>query len=323
DDIHLRAAGGRAEAGDALDERIADDLARDLGLAGRDDPDSANGHLGNGYVEDGYVEDADSADARRRRELLLRAARQVKVKLTTEEEAVAPLARDLFGVGEVWYDRPRLEAAFAPQMDRAIELVHVALRIAHLTTGTPDAPPDPSPPPDQLLAGVDVVLLAGGMSRVPYVTQRLRQLFGPTPTIALAYDPPEEAIVRGLASAGRYRTNTRYALDYHILLEWDDGRRSCSLYEPYMPILESWWVERGWRGELRFLCTGRGLDLPRQGTGVLRVTGTTRPVAATLNGASLDGYPVVLNGDAFELAIYPSGRLVVTDGAGQHVGRVR
>mgnify|MGYP002621231816 FL=1 len=313
DDIHLLAAVGRAEAGDTLDERIAEDLARDLGLINHDDPDDE---------DTGYDSGIRSLDARQR-DLLLRAARRLKVGLTTEEEAVAPLLREEFGVGEVWYERSRLEAAFAPQMDRAIELVHVALRIAHLSTGTPDAPPDPSPPPDQLLASVDVVLLAGGMCRVPYVAQRLRQLFGPTPTIALAYDPPEEAVVRGLASAGRYRTNTGYALDYHIVLEWDDGLRSCSLYEAYMPILEPWWFERGWPGELRFLCTGRGLDLPRHGKGVLRVTGTDRPVAATLDGASLDGFPVVLNGDAFELAIYPSGRLVVTDGAGVHVGRVR
>src|SRR5690606_6768697 len=129
----------------------------------------------------GGTGDEGAEDARRRRELLLDAARRLKVGLTTEEEAVASLARDLFAVGEVWYERPRLEAAFAPQLDRAIELVHVALRIAHLSTGTPDAPPDPSPPPDQLLAGVDVVLLAGGMSRVPYVTTRLRELFGPRP----------------------------------------------------------------------------------------------------------------------------------------------
>jgi molecular chaperone DnaK (HSP70) len=313
-DIHLLAAVGRSEAGDALDEAIADDLAKDLGLAYRDD--TVDG--------DDRSASADPDDARRQRELLLDAARRLKVGLTTEEESVAVLPRDLFGAAnEVWYERPRLEAAFAPQMDRAIELVHVALRIAHLSTGTPEAPPDPAPPPDQLLAGVDVVLLAGGMSRVPYVTHRLRQLFGPRPTIAAAFDPPEEAVVRGLTAAGRYRANTRYALDYGIVLEWDDGQRSCPLYEAYMPIIESWWIERNWSGELRFLCTGRGLDLPREGTGVLRVVGGGQPVAATLNGVSLDGYPVALNGDAFELAIYPSGRLTMTDGAGHHIGRAR
>jgi molecular chaperone DnaK (HSP70) len=327
DDIHLLAAVGRAEAGDTLDEAIADDLARDLGLADDDpDLDDPGGFVDPDLDDPGGFVDPDLVDpnARRRRDLLLDAARRLKVALTTEEEAVAPLARDLFApITEVWYQRPRLQAVFAPQMDRAIELVHVALRIAHLSTGTPDTPPDPPPPPEQLLAGVDVVLLAGGMSRVPYVTHRLRQLFGPRPTITVACDPPEEAVVRGLAAAGRYRTNTRYALDYDILLEWDDGQRSCLLYEAYMPILESWWIERNWQGELRFLCTGRGLDLPRQGTGVLRVAGPTHPVAATLNGASLDGYPVVLNGDDFELAIYPSGRLTMTDAAGHHVGRAR
>jgi hypothetical protein len=323
DNIHLLAAVGRAEAGDALDEAVADDLARDLGLVAPDDRDSGAPVSGGSVLGGPFSDDPDDPDARRQRDLLLDAARRLKLGLTTEEEAVAPLLREAFGASEVWYERARLEAAFAPQMDRAIELVHVALRIAHLSTGTPDAPPDPAPPPDQLLASVDVVLLAGGMSRVPYVTHRLRQLFGPAPTIALACDPPEEAVVRGLAAAGRYRTNTRYTLDHDIMLEWDDGQRSCSLYEAYMPILESWWFERDWDGELRFLCTGRGLGLPRQGTGVLRVAGTTRPVAATLNGASLDGYPVALNGDAFELAIYPSGRLTMTDGAGHHVGRAR
>ncbi len=296
-DIHLLAAVGRAEAGDSLDQTIADDIAADLGLADGGDP--------------------------WQRELLLDAARRLKVWLTTEAESVVVLDRELFGaINEVWFGRDRLEELFAPQMDRAIELVLVALRAAHLTDLPPDVTPVGWPSPGQLLSGVDVMLLSGGMSRVPFVARRLREVLGPAALVTPAADPPEAAVVAGLTRAARYRRNTRYALGYHIVLEWDGDQRT--IYEAHMPILESWWIERNWGGELRFLCTGRGLDLPGHGHGVLRaVPDSGPPPGASLNGASLDGYPVALNGDQFELAIYPSGRLRMIDATGVHEGRTR
>jgi molecular chaperone DnaK (HSP70) len=284
-DVYLLAAVGRAEAGDALDEAIAADLARDLRV------DELTQH---------------------RRELLLDAARRLKERLSDQDEDVAVLRREEFPAGnEAWYDRPRLEAALAPQLDRAMESVLLALRIAYLT-GAPDATPVSWPPDEDLLGGVDVVLLSGGMSQVPAVADRLRKHFPPRTTITLATDPPEQAVALGLTRAAPFRRNTRYALPYDIRLEWDEGQQSRVIYDAYMPILESWWIERSWDGELKFRCTGHGLALPDRGTAVLRT-----------GGGDMDGHPVALNGERFELSIYPSGRIVLVDGVGTHEGTAR
>jgi hypothetical protein len=37
----------------------------------------------------------------------------------------------------------------------------------------------------------------------------------------------------------------------------------------------------------------------------------------------MDGHPVALNGERFELSIYPSGRIVLIDGVGTHAGTAR
>jgi molecular chaperone DnaK (HSP70) len=285
-DVYLLAAVGRAEAGDALDEAIAADLARDLLVA-----DDLTQH---------------------RRELLLDAARRLKERLSIEDEDVVVLRREEFPIGnEAWYNRTRLAAALAPQLDRAMTAVLLALRTAYLSEA-PDTAPVSWPPHEQLLGGVDIVLLSGGMSRVPAVADRLRRDFPATTTVALATDPPEEAVALGLARAAPFRRNTRYALPYDIRLEWDEGRESRVLYEAYMPIIESWWLERNWSGELKFRCTGHGLGLPEDGVGVLRA-----------GGGDMDGHPVQLNGENLELSIYPSGRIVLADGAGSHEGRAR
>lgn len=296
-DVQLLAAVGQARAGDSLDEAIAEDLASDL-------------HL-----------DLDPSDLRR--ELLLDAARRLKVRLGTQDEHVVVLHRDTFPArNEAWYTRARLDAAFAPQLAEATHAVVVALRAAHLTAGgSRDWPATPA-----LLAGVDVVLLSGGMSRVPALAQYLRELFGSQARIELAAASPEQAVVLGLTRAARYQRNTRCALPYGIRLEWDEGRESRSVYRAYMPILEQWWVERDWVGPWRFQSTGAELALPDQGHGVLRVVtdgaapSVSTPVMATLNGASLDGYPVAFNGERFSFSILPDGRLEMVDAVGTHSG---
>jgi molecular chaperone DnaK (HSP70) len=289
-DVHLLAAVGQSRAGDALDEAIADDLAQDLRVG----PDPSE----------------------HQRELLLDAARRLKIRLSTDDEHVVVLQRDLFPeLNEAWYSRERLESALSAQLPEATQCLMVALRVAHLATG---GNRNDWPSPERLLAGIDLVLLSGGMSRVPGVAEHLRALLPESTRIELAADPPEKAVVLGLTRAHHYQRTVRYALPYDIWLEWDEGHGSRLLYQAYMPILEQWWIEREWMGEFRFRAMGDGL--PDHGRGVLRAV-ADMDVAATLNGASLDGYPVALNGDRFSFTIDPDGRLEMVDADGVHTGR--
>jgi hypothetical protein len=66
--------------------------------------------------------------------------------------------------------------------------------------------------------------------------------------------------------------------------------------------------------------TAADLSLPTDGTGKLRlVCHSSEPLVATLDGASLDGFPVAF-GEEFEFSIYPNGRIRVVDATGLHHG---
>ena len=302
-DVSVLAAIGLAEAGDTLDQAIAEDLEYVLAAAGVDvdslaDPDRARGRLRD-------------------------AAREAKIGLSTTEEHPLGLPRRVFGSTDIWYTRRQLEDVFAPQMDRAEMCVSAALRAARLTGLAAGTAHDLLRTPlDDLTAAVDVVVLSGGMCQIPYVAQRLRELFPPTTTVEIAATPPENAVVVGLARAGAFGRINMYRPAFDILLEWDGGKEFRVVYDAYTPLVESWQIAQG-GSELCYFRTGLDLSLPRDGRGRLRVVSHTgQKVRATLGGKSIDGFPVALSEQKFEFAIHPNGRIRLTDGGGTHEGHI-
>jgi molecular chaperone DnaK (HSP70) len=293
------AALGVPEAGDTLDGAIAEDLEYALVAQGVD---------------------VDSLPyPRRARKRLQYAAREAKVALTTEVEHDVVLPKQLFGIGWVTYDRERLNTAFAAQMDRAVQCVVTALMAAYLADGTVSE--ITSTPIEELVDGVDVVLLSGGMSRVPYVAQRLGELFPPGTRIESATARSEEAVAAGLAQAGRFGRVNMYRPAFDVLLEWDSGQEMRTVYEAYTPLVQPQQILQG--GEARFIGSGRDLSLPQTGKGRLRILShSDAEVRATLGGSSVDDFVVALNGPALEFSIFPDGRLRLVDASGTHDGRI-
>jgi molecular chaperone DnaK (HSP70) len=302
-DVSVLAAIGVAEAGDSLDQAIAEDLEYVLAAAGID---------------------VDSlSDPVRARGRLRDVARDAKVALSRSEEHGLGLPRRTFGNADVYYTRQQLEDVFAPQMDRAEMCVSAALRAARLTglaAGT--AHEIMRMPLDALTAEVDVVVLSGGMSQIPYVSQRLREMFPRSTTVELASRPPESAVSLGLALSSRYGRINMYRPAFDILLEWDRGGEFRVVYDAFTPLVESWQIAQG-GSELCYLRTGLDLSLPRDGSGRFRVVSHTgQRVRATLGGKNLDGFPVAMSEQKFEFAIYPNGRIRMTDAGGTHDGQI-
>jgi molecular chaperone DnaK (HSP70) len=303
-DVSVLAAIGMPEAGDALDEAIAEDLDYALGAEGVD---------------------VDSlSHPERARRFLSGAAREAKEGLSTTEEHAVVLPRRLFGISDVWYKREQLNAAFESQMDRAELCIAAALRaarVAELLHGT--AHDLLRTPLEVLTAGVDVVLLSGGMSQIQYVAERMRRLFPPTTRIEAAATPPDHAVAIGLAKASQYGRINMYRPAFDILLEWDHRQEFRTVYNAFTPLVEPWQVAQG-GSELRYFRNGLDLSLPREGKGKLRVVSQSgQRVRATLGGQRLDGFPVALSEQKFEFAIHPNGRIHMTDGVGTHEGHVQ
>jgi hypothetical protein len=302
-EVSVLAAYGIAEAGDALDETIAEDLDFELARIGID---------------------LDAVPhPRRARERLKHEARTAKLMLSVEDEHPIVLSPQVFGrPGEIWYTRERLNEVFLPQMERAEDAVRLTLMVARIADLGQSAADIARTSMDELVDNVDVVLLSGGMSRVPYVKQRLEWLFNPATTVDLVMEPPENAVAVGLARAGEYGKINMFRPAFDIQLEWDKGREFRPIYEAFTPLVERGQVAGG-DAPLRYVRTGRQLSVPPSAKGRLRVVSHSgERLRATLAGRSLDGFAVSLNGEKFEFSIYPNGRIQMSDGTGEYDGWV-
>jgi molecular chaperone DnaK (HSP70) len=308
-DVAVLAALGTAEAGDSLDAAIAEDLEGmlDVRIDALDNPGSAEAEL-------------------------RLAARDAKLALSTEDEIPVTLSPKYFGGAEIWYTRAQLEAAFHRQMDEAVVTVGTALRAAKLVERAPGSFSDVARSPiADLVAGVDVVVLAGGMAHVPYVRRRIEAMFGPRTEVVQAYPPPDDvawlvqapelAIAAGLARADHYGRINMYRPAFDIVLQCDDGQ-VWTLYEAYTPLMEARRSRRGAAEDYRYVRGARDFGLAGTGAGTIRVVSHNGgPVHATLGGRSLDGFPVALDEQKFELSLYPYGRIQLVDGGGTHEGQ--
>jgi hypothetical protein len=261
------------------------------------------------------------SNPRRARMRLPYAARAAKVALSEATETHVTLPRRLFGIASIPYTRDQLNAVFSAQMDNAELCIADTLKAARLTEQAPGSAYDISRTPiETLVQGVDVVVLSGGMCRIPYVAERLKQMFPPSTVVELASGEPETAVVNGLAKAGQYGRINMYRPSFDVLLEWDGDFRT--VYEAFTPLVERWQIARG-GSDLRYVQNGLDLYLPRAGHGRLRVVSQSGDrIRATLGGNSLDGFPVALSEQKFEFSIYPSGRIRMTDGSGTYEGHV-
>ncbi|MEV7226954.1 Hsp70 family protein [Polymorphospora sp. NPDC051019] len=296
-EISVLSALGTAHAGDRLDAVVADELAADLAGAGVD----VDGQAGLFRAH------------------LLRAARETKVRLSTAHTHAIVLPRLLGRTPVLPYGRERLETAFRAQMDDAERLVWAALRAALLTERG-------SPSPDalrrmgqtELAAGVHYVLLAGGMSRVPYVERRIGALFPHAQIFDNAGVTADEAIVAGLADNGSYERLNLHRPGFDFVLEWQHAgqHREQTVYPAFTPFYEPWQVLNG-QTNLGYEWWGQDFVGPGDGVAVFRVRSTSGDhLGLTFDGQAMDGFRVRL-GRHLMVKLYCDGRILIRDGTGR------
>lgn len=298
-EVSVLSALGIATAGDDLDRAIAKDLSDDLARQGLD-PNAMTAAAGSE---------------------LLRQARLAKTRLSRSLDWKIQLNPHYFApISSLGYTRERLEEVFRPQMENAVDRVWAALRAARLTEEFAASPSElRAVEPDELSKDIKYVLLAGGMSRVPYVMRRLGELLPRAEIFDDVGLPPDEAIVAGLADTVGYERINIHRPAFDFILEWDDTQRRRQrrkLYQAYTPLYQSAQVWLGhsflgheWRAP-------RG-ELPYGGTGVVRVqTSSGEHVSLDFDGQAMDGLQVQFGSHRFLFKIYCNGRILLSDGAG-------
>ena len=134
--------------------------------------------------------------------------------------------------------------AFRPQLNDAEELVWAVLRAAQTTQRRGISRRRSQDGRAQLAAEIDYVLLAGGMSRVPAVAERLRRMFPPADVYLEAGVDPQEVIAAGLSETIGYDRLNLHRPGFDFVLEWGDGAsgnvRRETLYRAYTPFYQPW-----------------------------------------------------------------------------------
>jgi molecular chaperone DnaK (HSP70) len=294
-EIAVQACLGVSMAGDALDAAIARDLVLELARH---------------EVDISHDVRPDLAWA-----LLERAAREAKVRLTHVEEHPVVLPPQLRYPHVLRYRREQLEAAFDSQLDGAENLVISALRAARLADEPATATQLRALSRAELAAGVDFVLLVGGMSRIPYLARRLTAFFPHATVCDDAGVAPEEAVVAGLCDPAGYDRIRLHRPGFDFVLDTSFGR--AGLYEAYTPLYEPWQVYSG-LSALGYERWVRPPDVPGHGFGTLRaVTGDGESLRLRLDGQVVDGLPIRLGPSGITFGLTCDGRLDVVDGHGE------
>ena len=300
-EIHVQSATGIGRAGDALDNEIVSDLRRQLEEAGIDvDRLPRQGALG---------------------DALLRAAREIKVELTTTQDvAVAASTYVDAHIPVLHYTREALEIAFRPQLEQAEELVWAVLRAARTTYAESYTPWDVRRQTTaQLAAEIDYVLLAGGMSRVPAVANHLSRMF-PLAEIHLeAGVDPQELVAAGLSETIGYDRLNLHRPGFDFVLEWGDGNGGPvsreTLYNAYTPFYEPW--EAMSRNRIDYQWRSPAGLLPRRGQGILRVVSVQDgPINMAVDGTEAPGLAVAFGHGEVVLTLATNGRVWIRDGLG-------
>ncbi|WP_067793549.1 Hsp70 family protein [Actinomadura formosensis] len=298
-EISVLSALGVQLAGDRLDTAIAGEITEEL--------------AGQGIRLDGLPE-AKTVEA-----LVLREARTAKIQLTTQARhriVFRGLARTQLPI--LTYTREQLEECFRPQMDQAIGLVWAALRAAKLTELGGHAPDKlRGMNGDRLAADIDYVLLAGGMSRVPYVERRIGELFPNAMIYDAAGVAADELIVAGLADPVGYDRLNLHRPGFDFVLEYTESGRKITekIYPAYTPFYSP---EEAWTNSyLGFERRGDDFPGPKRGEGVLRVRSTSGDyLALRYDGETKHGLRLQLGWNML-FKIYCDGQILITDGARQ------
>jgi molecular chaperone DnaK (HSP70) len=305
--ISVQSSVGTAEAGDSLDEKLIEILERK-------------------YADAGLVLQSRAQGAELRSWLKPSAAR-AKVELGLELDVPVVVRVPGFDLPVVSLSREELDDAFRPQLDRAMDTVWWALRAAlmsQVASRTQALSLTPSQARaksiDDLAAGIDYVLIAGGMAKVPAVLRRLGQHFDGDRIYVGAGGEPSEAIVTGLGERGDYERLNLHRPGFDFILSWtepDTGiTRERVVYRAHTPlytaqsVLDTNSAKYRWRPEAD--------DLPDRGQGELRVQSLTgQRIGFRFEDRDGDSLPVFFGRGDFVVTLEPNGRVFFRDSFGR------
>lgn len=297
-EISVLSSKGIEEAGDSLDFAIRDDLMEMIASY------------------DIELSDKDRAELDRK---ILGEARQAKIILSSEDEVHVRIPMDSVRLPALTYTREQLEAVFAQQLNEAEALTWNVVRESFLTHEEHRSPQELRQIANEVVAsGVNRVLLAGGMSQIPAVRERLERMFPDAEVYSTAGRriAADEAIVAGLAETSVYDRVNLHRPPFDFLLELPDGS-TITLYEAHSPLYESYMAMS--RSSLYYDIEIDAKPVRGSGTAWLRARSAMgTDVSIRFGGTHSGAIEVPLGHRRVRFVIKPNGHISVMDGKGVH-----
>jgi Hsp70 protein len=299
-EIQVQSATGLDEAGDTLDMRIAKDFRDSL--------------IADGTDVDSLPQQESLVGA------LLRAAREAKVELSGSLDVAVPLLYDGAKLPALKYSRERLNDAFAGQLDKAEQLVWASVRAARTTNLLGFKPSEVrAVPPVDLAADIKYVLLAGGMSQVPAVRERLYRMFPQADVFDNAGVGPQEMVAAGLSETMGYERLNLHRPGFDFILEWQGpSGEACAetIYPAYTPFYDYRRAVSEDTIDYRWRSTNQ---LPSRGFGRLRVVSIHEgAIDITVDNECIHALRVDFGHRDVTLSLSTNGTISIFDGQGRH-----
>ncbi|CAN1498543.1 DnaK Molecular chaperone [Candidatus Nanopelagicaceae bacterium] len=308
-EITVMSARGTREAGDKLDDLLAEFIERELkDLHGYEVENQPNvGEL---------------------RAWIRREAKSVKERLSVSRDTVFQIKELSNEVPSLVVTRLQLEDAFEPQLKRLLACTEDALREAKMKLLSADNNAIMREEIAAIGKEVDFVVLAGGMSQIPIISTELQKRM-PNAIIeyAISQERATEAIVEGVSNLGDFANLNVHRPSFDFVMTWktNDGEMHEQIVFPaFTSLYDSWEISVG-KGDL-----GREIPFipPTDPVGdcklIVRSVGG-KPVSFRINGAQTSYISLNANRHlGIYMKLYMDGRLFIKDGLGNEIkSRIR
>ena len=259
------------------------------------------------------------------------AARECKEILSSVDETTFQVDPRVAKVPTLKILRVELNDIYSKHMQQAINCVDAALREARLKSGDNLSGPEIGKIPlNDLGAEIDFIVLAGGMSQIPKVSEDLQSIM-PKAQIEFATAEPQastSAIVLGVANQNDFADLNIHRPNFDFVISYKDrsGTEKRSIvYQAFTPLYTPDQVMRG-DGHLGYSIDWKPQDFPVGNRVFLSIETIGGRKVSLRNYNSNANLELEFEADKFEgirMKIYVSGKIIITDRRRTFVARVR
>ena len=312
-EMTILSARGIAVAGDELDKALAK-------------------HLTDRLLEESKF-DVKSQPEQALVEVAIRlAARECKEILSTVDETTFHVDPRIAKVPTLKILRVELNDVYSQQMQLAINCVDAALREARMKAGDNLSGPEIAKISlNELGAEIDFIVLAGGMSQIPKVSEDLQALM-PKAQIEFATSDPRtstSAIVLGVANQNEFADLNIHRPNFDFVFSYKDRsgiEHRQVVYPAFTPLYSPEQVMRG-DDLLGFAIDWKPEGFPLSGKVYLSIETIGGRKVTLRNHDSSEDLELEFEADKFEgirMKIYANGKIIINDRSGRtFIARVR